>query len=388
MRSPGHHTAPRSLSPHSKSSVRVKIGLIIYGTLDTLSGGYLYDRQLVAHLRANGCEVEILSLPWRNYPSHLSDNLRLGWARQIAETNYDLLLQDELNHPSLFLLNRLLRRQCTCPLITIVHHLRSSEDHPAALLPFYRAVERQYLTTIDGCIFNSQTTKQTVHQLLGDSVPHVVAYPAADHLQPPTHGSVISAITERLQRRAPLQLLFVGNLMARKRLHTVLHALAHLNQPNWQLHIVGSQAVDPGYSSDMHQLASRLALSSRLTWHGRISNEELVKLYLTSDSLVMPSYEGFGIVYLEAMAHGLPVIATTAGAAREIVQPGKNGYLIPLDDDMRLAQYLERIQTNRVHLATLAFHARQSFEAHPTWQESMHAAFQWLCEFTKRAYIE
>jgi glycosyltransferase involved in cell wall biosynthesis len=366
----------------------VKIGLIIYGSLDTLSGGYLYDRQLVAHLRANGCEVEILSLPWRNYPLHLSDNLHLGWARKIADARYDLLLQDELNHPSLFLLNSLLRRQCTCPTITIVHHLRSSEDHPAALLPFYRAIERQYLTTVDGYIFNSQTTKQIVHQLLGHSVPHVVAYPAVDHLQLPTHSTVVSAITERLQRHAPLQLLFVGNLMARKRLHTVLQALADLKQRNWQLHIVGSQAIDPHYSTEMHHLASTLALAPHLTWHGRISDEELTKLYSTSDCLVMPSYEGFGIVYLEAMAHGLPVIAATAGAAHEIVQPGKNGYLIPLDDNMTLAHHLERIQTNRVHLATLAFHARQSFEAHPTWQASMQAAYQWLYELSKRAYTE
>jgi hypothetical protein len=88
----------------------VKIGLIIYGSIDTLSGGYLYDRQLVAHLRGVGCQVDILSLPWRTYAAHLSDNFRLAWARQIANAKYDLLLQDELNNPSLFLLNTELRR--------------------------------------------------------------------------------------------------------------------------------------------------------------------------------------------------------------------------------------------------------------------------------------
>ena len=44
----------------------MRIGLVIYGSLDTLSGGYLYDRMLDEHLRRQGDEVEIISLPWRN----------------------------------------------------------------------------------------------------------------------------------------------------------------------------------------------------------------------------------------------------------------------------------------------------------------------------------
>ena len=62
----------------------MKIGLIIYGSLDTLSGGYLYDRMLVRELRRAGHQVEIISLPWRSYPAHLADNARLGWARAVA----------------------------------------------------------------------------------------------------------------------------------------------------------------------------------------------------------------------------------------------------------------------------------------------------------------
>ncbi len=53
----------------------MKIGLVIYGSLDTLSGGYMYDRMLVDYLRAEGDTVEIISLPWRNYAAHLTDNL-------------------------------------------------------------------------------------------------------------------------------------------------------------------------------------------------------------------------------------------------------------------------------------------------------------------------
>lgn len=363
----------------------MKIGLVIYGSLDTLSGGFLYDRQLVAHLIAAGCRVEILSLPWLTYAAHLTDNLRLPWARQIAKANYDLLLQDELNHPSLVLLNHTLRNLTDCPMISIVHHLRSAEQHPAIWMPLYRAVERHYLQSVDGFIYNSRTTRQIVHHVIGHTMPNVVAYPAADHRQPPQHDVVMASITKRLQGQMRLQLLFVGNLMARKGLHTVLNALAHLSSRDWHLHIAGSQDVDPAYSATMHDLVSIRSLSSQITWYGRVSDQALSQLFATSDLLVMPSYEGFGIVYLEAMAYGLPVIAAEAGAAPEIVYPGINGYLVALDDDIALARYLELLLNNRHHLATLAYQARLRYEEHPTWAASMQSAYQWLHEFATKS---
>ena len=54
----------------------MKIGFVIYGSLNTVSGGYLYDRKLVEYLHAQGDTVEIISLPWRNYGAHLMDNFR------------------------------------------------------------------------------------------------------------------------------------------------------------------------------------------------------------------------------------------------------------------------------------------------------------------------
>jgi hypothetical protein len=69
----------------------MKLGLLIYGSLETLSGGYLYDRKLVEHLRTQGDTVEIISLPWRNYAAHLTDNFRFR-----LPPHLDLLIQDEL----------------------------------------------------------------------------------------------------------------------------------------------------------------------------------------------------------------------------------------------------------------------------------------------------
>jgi glycosyltransferase involved in cell wall biosynthesis len=308
--------------------------------------------------------------------------LRIKWARQIADAGYDLLLQDELNHPSLFLLNRLLQSICRTPIIAIVHHLRSSEVHSAYIMPIYRLVERMYLQSVDGFIYNSRTTRHIVERVLGKSLPNVIAYPAANHHIPPAHQSVVGAIATRLQGGGPLQLLFVGNLMARKGLHTVLNALARFGHADWQLHIIGSQEVDPSYSSAMRHRANTLSVNRNLTWYGRASDETLRQLLLKGDLLVMPSYEGFGIVFLEAMAYGLPVLAANVGAAPEIVYPGTNGYLVPFDDDYALSGYLNLLHDNRVQLANLAFHARKRYEEHPSWEESMEAASTWLREIS------
>lgn len=360
----------------------MKIGLIIYGSLDTLSGGYLYDRQLVKHLRSMGHQVDILSLPWRTYAAHLSDNLRIAWARKIVDARYDVLLQDELNHPSLFLLNSILRQQRRTPIISIVHHLRLAEEHPAYLKPLYSAVERLYLRSVDGFIYNSHTTRRLVQQQIGESKSNVVAYPAADHRHPPSHAEVVNTIAAQLRTGGPLQFLFIGNLMARKGLHTVLNALARIVGQRWHLHIVGSTDVDPTYSAAMIHHANTLSLTSKITWHGRVSDERLAALLIAGNVLVMPSYEGFGIVYLEAMAYGLPVIAADTGAAPELISPGINGYLCHQNDNMSLSQHLHLLLDNRVHLATLAYYARMRYEAHATWAESALIASEWLHEIS------
>lgn len=362
----------------------MRIGLVIYGSLDTLSGGYLYDRMLVRELRAAGHEVIIFSLPWRSYPAHLADNLAVDFAARIASARLDLLLQDELNHPSLFWLNQRLRRMLTCPIVAIVHHLRSQEAHPPALLPLYRAVERTYLASLDGCIYNSQTTRGTVAALLGRAVPGVVAYPAGDHIHPPERPEIMALLARRAASTGPLQILFVGNVIPRKGLHSLVAALAMIPRDRWQLQIVGNNRIDPSYTAQVRAFAAHSHIGDHLIWHGALEDAALRRQWCAADLLAVPSYEGFGIAYLEAMAFGLPVIASTAGAAHEIVTHGNSGFLVPPDDTPQLSACLAVLDRSRSHLAVLGYQARLHYERHPTWQTSMVRAISWLHEISHR----
>ena len=123
----------------------MRLGLIIYGNIDTLTGGYIYDRILVEDLQSRGYQVDIVSLPWRNYGRHLLDNFSPRLRFDLAESPYDILLQDELNHPSLFLTNRSMKRNASLPMVAIVHQVSCRQPRNRLLNRIYQAVEKRYL---------------------------------------------------------------------------------------------------------------------------------------------------------------------------------------------------------------------------------------------------
>jgi glycosyltransferase involved in cell wall biosynthesis len=361
----------------------MRIGLLIYGRLETLSGGYLYDRQLVRLLRQQGDEVDVISLAASSYGRHLTYNLNQELFAYLRQANYDLLLQDELCHPSLFWLNEQLRPHVRYPIASIVHHLRQDERHPRWFQPLYRAVEQRYLAATDAFICNSRTTRIRVESLLPNpaAYPTMVAYPGGDHLQPEISPH---AIVARAQRPGPLRILFVGNLIPRKGLHTLLAALNYLPARYWRLDIVGDPTVDPGYVRRHIMPFDR----GQIINHGAVSDAALTALYSQSHVLALPSqYEGFGIVYMEAMGYGLPVIGSTAGAASEIITHGKNGFCLPPDTPAILAQHLYLLAEDRRLLLRLGLAAHKRFHAHPTWAESMASVRVFLQETANRLIV-
>jgi glycosyltransferase involved in cell wall biosynthesis len=335
----------------------MKLGLIIYGSLDTLSGGYLYDRKLVEYLRSRGDMVEIISLPWRNYAAHLTDNLHFK-----LPSNVDILIQDELNHPSLILANR---GTHPYPVISLVHHLRCSERRPKWQNAFYRWVEKKYLQSVDGFIFNSTTTERVVNCLCGNSKPSIVAYPPTDRFGEPISKK---AIMERT-RTDPLRILFLGNVIYRKGLHTLLEAVS-TQQSAFRADVIGSLTSEPQYAKQMQDFVERNGLSSRVIFHSALDKEPLIARLQQAHVLVVPSsYEGFGIVYLEGMCFGLPAIGTMAGAANEIINDGLDGFLIQPENANELADRLRVLNEQRDLLLQMSLAARKRYVRQPKWEE-------------------
>jgi glycosyltransferase involved in cell wall biosynthesis len=336
----------------------MKIGLVIYGSLDTLSGGYMYDRKLVEYLRAQGDTVEIISLPWRNYSAHLTDNFSFK-----LPSNFDILIEDELNHPSLIHANR---GEHAYPIISLVHHLRCSELRPKWQNDFYRVIEKEYLNTVDGFIFNSQTTRGVVNELLVTEKPSVIAYPPTDRF-----GEVISEykVVER-SKSDELHILFLGNVMERKGLHTLLNAVKGLRS-KVRVDVIGSLRSEPEYTKHIQSLIANNNLSSFVFLHDSLNNDPLKQKLAQAHVLIVPSsYEGFGIVYLEGMGFGLPAIGTTIGAAGEVIEHGKTGYLIEPNDSEALAAHITQLAEDRNLLVQLSLSARIRYTQQPAWTET------------------
>jgi glycosyltransferase involved in cell wall biosynthesis len=98
---------------------------------------------------------------------------------------------------------------------------------------------------------------------------------------------------------------------------------------------------------------------------------------------VPSSYEGFGIVYLEGMHFGLPAIAGTAGAAKELVHHGHNGFLVPPGDAAALSRRISLLMEDRELLKRLSLAAQRSAAAHPTWNESAARGRAFLQSFLR-----
>jgi len=115
---------------------------------------------------------------------------------------------------------------------------------------------------------------------------------------------------------------------------------------------------------------------------GTLESEELAALLARSHLLAVPSsYEGFGIVYLEGMSFGLPAIASTAGGAKEIINPGRDGFLVAPGDIGALAGHLERLMLDRGLLLEMSLAALANFHRHPTWEESLSSIYHFLHSF-------
>ncbi len=357
----------------------MRIGLLIYGSLDTLSGGYLYDRLLVEYLQQRGDQVVIVSLPVEKYFFSLRHNFMPSLRKRLNSLQVDILLEDELCHPSLFWINKRIKALLSRSVIAIVHHLRSSENHPQWQKRIYRIIECLFLESVDGYVFNSHATRQSVEQLVPQGKPSVIAQPGGDHMA--AHISP-EEISFRAHQPGPLRLLFLGNLIPRKGLHTLLYMLSHLPRRQWTLTVVGSLEMDRQYSERVLKLTRSLGLGDRVLFTGPLVDAELTQVMRTHHLLVLPSsYEGYGIAYIEGMGFGLPAIATRAGGAVEIITHGENGYLIPPEDSGILAQVLSDLIEDRDRLETLSLKALQRYHSHPTWNETSERIRNFLGEF-------
>lgn len=344
------------------------VGFVVPGSLDLDSGGYRFDRILAASLRERGHRVGVVTTPTGGYPRRVAANAARGLWRRLRGSAFDVLLQDELAHPSLALRNRRLAGQVEYPIVAVVHHLRSAEPRSALDRRLSRALERRYLDACDAFVCNSHATRRSVRRATTTgSSPAVVAYPGADHLRPTVEPA---EVVERTSR-GPLRLLYLGALVPRKGADVLLSALERVGDLAWTLTLVGDETVAPRYVRGLRRSVEAADLRGSVRFEGRLDRASLRERLRESHVLAVPSYyEGFGMVYAEAMGFGVVPLATTAGAPSEYITDGRDGILVPPGDPGAVAAAIRDVGRDRDRLAALGRGALARHGELPTWRDS------------------
>jgi glycosyltransferase involved in cell wall biosynthesis len=136
------------------------------------------------------------------------------------------------------------------------------------------------------------------------------------------------------------------------------------------LTIAGDRRRDPQTADRLNADIARLGLTDRVKILGALPSEILSAFYAKADIFVLASrHEGYGMAFAEAIAHGLPVIGTTAGAIPDTVPIGA-GVLVAPDDTNALALALRRLIDNDDARRQLALRAREAARQLPTWPDS------------------
>ena len=150
----------------------------------------------------------------------------------------------------------------------------------------------------------------------------------------------------------------------------LVDALARIRHLDWNLMCIGSLDRDPATVRAVRRKISAAGFDRRITLAGEWPPASLSCAYRAADIFVLPSFhEGYGMACAEAMAHGLPVIATNAGAIPETV-PRRAGLLVPPGDSLALAHALRRVIAEPVLAARLAAGARSAGARLPEWPET------------------
>ena len=307
---------------------RRTLHFVVPGSLDTPTGGYRYDRRVVRGLRTLGRETLVHELDG-SFPTPTPAALDAADAALTALPDGALALVDGLAYGAMPAVAE--RHADRLDLVALVHHpLMHETGLSAEAVERHRAEETRALAAARRIIVTSRATRDGLAELDVDPARVAVVAPGTD-AAPVATGS---------DDGVPA-LLCVATLTPRKDHATLVEALARVAHRPWRLTCVGSDEADSVTAAALRERVRALGLEDRVSLVGALDEDELAAVRASSDLFVLASrYEGYGMVFDEAMASGLPIVATTGGAIVDTV-PADAALLVPAGDVDALANALD-----------------------------------------------
>jgi glycosyltransferase involved in cell wall biosynthesis len=344
--------------------------VVVPGSLSQRTGGYLYDARMVAGLRELGWDVVVHELegsfPDPDGQARASLESALESIAAGGRVLVDGLAMGGLPGPLRTHRDRL-------QILSIVHHPLSDETGlDDDQRERFRSSEQEALRACVGVLVTSRFTASRVRAYgLPSNRVHSVS-PGVDRAQP-AQGQPEGA--------AP-QLLRVASITPRKGQDVLVRALGRVRALSWRCVCAGSLDRVPEYAEMVRHLAQESGVGERVEFVGECDDEKLNALYDESSIFVLPShFEGYGMVLTEALARGLPIVSTTAGAIPDTVPPAA-GVLVAPGDDAALAEALGTLLRTPSRLEGLALAARSHARDLPSWKHAVSAFAEAILDLT------
>lgn len=333
------------------------------GPIAQTSGGTIYDRRVIEELRRAGWRVDLHELPGR-FPLPDAATAKAAAALLAALPDGGLAAIDGLALPALDA--ALPQHAGRLAFAGLIHHPTADEtglsaDESANLF----AVERRLFALLRRLIVPSPAMARR----LGDfAVPAGRIRVAAPGVEPAQRAAGSAG--------GPVRLLCVASLTPRKGHADLLEALSSCAGLDWRLTCAGPGAGPgdgDGVARRLEETAARHGMGSRVRLVGPQYGAALESLYAEADIFVLASrYEGYGMVFAEAMARGLPIVASGAGAVADTV-PDAAGIVVPAGDRGALAAALRRMIGDPAYRRGKAEGAWQAGRSLPRWSDTAKA---------------
>ena len=341
--------------------------VVVPGPLEQRTGGYIYDARMVTGLRRLGWTVTVHNLdgvfPEADERARTSLTATLTALPDGARVIIDGLAMGALPEPLHAHGGRL-------RILALVHHPLADETGLDSRQQYHLAtLEREALAACHGVVVTSEFTISRLRDFGVDPARVRAVRPGTDPAEPaagPGPGA------------SPV-LLCVATVTPRKGQDLLVRALGRLVDLPWRCVCAGSLTRTPVYAEGVETQVREAGLEDRIELVGECEPSVLNRLYGESSLFVLPShYEGYGMVFGEALARGLPIVSTTGGAIPHTV-PSDVGVLVPPDDERALAGALDGLlrgpdgETRRARLSTAA---RRHATLLPSWEQAAVAFAQ------------
>ena len=338
------------------------VAVLVPGRLTTRTGGYEYDRRIVAGLRQRGWQVDVQELD-EGFPHPTAAALTHAAAVLEAIPDATTVLVDGLAFGAM---PAEVQREATrLRLVALVHlPLALAFGLDAYVSARLEASERRALASAALAVVTGRKTAEVL-AAYGMSRDRIAV------VEPGTDRGPLARGSGQTSGDRPLHFLTVAALIPGKGHEILVHALANVSVRNWRLTCAGSQNRSPSTADRVRALIVQLGLEDRVSLAGELDAGALAVCYDSADVFVLPTLgETYGMAVAEALSHGLPVVSTSTGAIPELVGD-EAGLVVAPGDGQALAGALSLMLTDRGVRERFAAGARRVRDRLPTWDDAV-----------------